>query len=78
MVGAYFVFSMSIDREMEKQYPTRYPSDVSGEEWAFVALYLTLCREDALSSKPAADARCTRSAETLGSSVARSVRMPIE
>lgn len=29
--------------------PTRkpYPSDVSDEEWAFVAPYLTLCREDA-------------------------------
>jgi len=25
----------------------RYPSDVSDEEWAFVAPYLTLCREDA-------------------------------
>ena len=24
-----------------------YPSDVSDEEWAFVAPYLTLCREDA-------------------------------
>src|ERR1700747_1161208 len=32
---------------MEKQYPTKYPSDVSDEEWAFVAPYLTLCREDA-------------------------------
>src|ERR1700751_394546 len=32
---------------MEKQYPTTYPSDVSDEEWAFVAPYLTLCREDA-------------------------------
>jgi transposase len=44
-VGAFFVFSMS--REMEKQYQTKYPSDVSDEEWAFVAPYLTLCREDA-------------------------------
>ena len=34
-------------REMEKQYPTNYPSDVSDEEWAFVAPYLALCREDA-------------------------------
>ena len=34
-------------REMEKQYRTNYPSDVSDEEWAFVAPYLTLCREDA-------------------------------
>ena len=33
---------------MEKQYRTKYPSDVSDEEWAFVAPYLTLCREDAL------------------------------
>ena len=32
---------------MEKQYPTKYPSDVSDEEWAFLAPYLTLCREDA-------------------------------
>ena len=32
---------------MEKQYWTKYPSDVSDEEWAFVAPYLTLCREDA-------------------------------
>src|SRR5271155_2506101 len=32
---------------MEKQYSTKYPSDVSGEEWSFVAPYLTLCREDA-------------------------------
>jgi len=32
---------------MEKEYPTKYPSDVSDEEWAFVAPYLTLCREDA-------------------------------
>jgi hypothetical protein len=32
---------------MEKQYLTQYPSDVSDEEWSFVAPYLTLCREDA-------------------------------
>ena len=32
---------------MEKEYPTKYPSDVSDEEWAFVAPYLTLYREDA-------------------------------
>jgi transposase len=32
---------------MGKQYPTGYPSDVSDEEWAFVAPYLALCREDA-------------------------------
>ena len=25
-----------------------YPSDVSDEEWAFVLLYLLLCREDSL------------------------------
>jgi hypothetical protein len=25
-----------------------YPSDVSDEEWAFVAPYLALCREDAV------------------------------
>jgi transposase len=32
---------------MATQYQTKYPSDVSDEEWAFVAPYLTLCREDA-------------------------------
>lgn len=32
---------------MDKQYRTSYPSDVSDEEWAFVAPYLALCREDA-------------------------------
>ena len=32
---------------MRKQYWTNYPSDVSDEEWAFVAPYLALCREDA-------------------------------
>ena len=30
---------------MEKQYRTKYPSDVSDGEWAFVAPYLILCRE---------------------------------
>lgn len=28
-----------------------YPSDVSDDEWAFVALYLTLLSEDALQRK---------------------------
>ena len=32
---------------MGKEYRTGYPSDVSDEEWAFVAPYLALCREDA-------------------------------
>ncbi len=33
---------------MEKRRRSGYPSDVSDEEWAaFVAPYLTLCREDA-------------------------------
>ena len=32
---------------MGKQYWTEYPSDVSDEEWVFVAGYLALCREDA-------------------------------
>jgi len=32
---------------MEKRQRTGYPSDVSDEEWAFVAPYLTLCKEDA-------------------------------
>lgn len=31
---------------MVKEYATSYPSDVSDEEWAFVAGYLALCRED--------------------------------
>lgn len=31
---------------MEKQNRKRYPSDVSDEEWAFVAPYLALVRED--------------------------------
>ncbi|MCL2659959.1 MAG: IS5 family transposase [Acidobacteriaceae bacterium] len=32
---------------MAKQRQHGYPSDVSDEEWGFVAPYLTLCREDA-------------------------------
>jgi len=32
---------------MEKRPRSGYPSDVSDEEWAFVAPYLTLCREEA-------------------------------
>ena len=32
---------------MRKQYSTNYPSDVSDKEWAFVAPYLALGREDA-------------------------------
>jgi transposase len=32
---------------MGKEYRTGYPSDVSDEEWAFVAPYPALCREDA-------------------------------
>jgi transposase len=32
---------------MGKEYRTGYPSDVNDEEWAFVAPYLALCREDA-------------------------------
>ena len=32
---------------MQKEYRTGYPSDVNDEEWAFVAPYLALCREDA-------------------------------
>jgi len=32
---------------MEKRVRSGYPSDVSDEEWAFVAPYLALCREDA-------------------------------
>jgi len=36
------------DGGMEKRTGSGYPSDVSDEEWAFVAPYLGLCREDAL------------------------------
>ena len=32
---------------IERRGRAGYPSDVSDEEWAFVAPYLTLCREDA-------------------------------
>jgi transposase len=32
---------------MGKAKRSGYPSDVSDEEWEFVAPYLTLCREDA-------------------------------
>jgi transposase len=32
---------------MEKRIRSGYPSDISDEEWAFVAPYLALCREDA-------------------------------
>lgn len=33
-----------------------YPTDVSGEEWAFVAPYLTLVRQDA----PSASTTCVK------------------
>jgi transposase len=33
---------------MQKEYRIWYPSDVNDEEWAFVAPYLALCREDAV------------------------------
>jgi transposase len=35
--------------QLRSPVPTRkpYPTDVSDEEWAFVASYLTLMREDA-------------------------------
>lgn len=32
--------------------PKRYPSDVSDDEWAFVAPYLTLLASDALQRRP--------------------------
>lgn len=38
---------MADDGGMEKRVRSGYPSDVSDEEWAFVAPYLALCREDA-------------------------------
>ena len=31
---------------VSKEYQTKYPSDVSDEEWAFISPYLALCRED--------------------------------
>jgi transposase len=31
---------------VSKEYRTKYPSDVSDEEWAFMLPYLALCRED--------------------------------
>ena len=38
-------------RKVHKPRVGRYPSDVSDEEWAFVAPYLALCREDAQQRK---------------------------
>ena len=38
---------MADDGGMEKRVRSGYPSDVSDEEWSFVAPYLALCREDA-------------------------------
>ena len=38
---------MADDGGMEKRVRSGYPSDVSDDEWAFVAPYLALCREDA-------------------------------
>jgi transposase len=38
---------MADDGGMEKRVRSGYPSDVSDEEWAFVAPYLALCRENA-------------------------------
>jgi transposase len=37
---------ISDDRSMGNKGQIGYPSDVSDEEWAFVAPYLALCRED--------------------------------
>ncbi len=37
---------VSDDRSMGNKGQIGYPSDVSDEEWAFVAPYLVLCRED--------------------------------
>ena len=37
---------VSDDRSMGNKGQIGYPSDVSDEEWAFVAPYLALCRED--------------------------------
>jgi len=38
---------LSDDGGMAKRVRSGYPSDVSDEEWSFVAPYLALCREDA-------------------------------
>jgi transposase len=41
------VIGLADDGGMEKRVRSGYPSDISDEEWAFVAPYLALCREDA-------------------------------
>jgi len=38
---------MADDARMGRRVQAGYPSDVSDEEWAFVAPYLALCKEDA-------------------------------
>jgi hypothetical protein len=57
--------------------PVGYPSDVSDEEWAFVAPYLVLCREDARFAREKKRLGLREDAlETL--SLATSVRMPCD
>jgi len=41
------VIGLADDGGMEKRVRSGYPSDISDEEWAFVAPYLALCRADA-------------------------------
>ena len=41
------MIGLADDGGMEKRVRSGYPSDISDEEWAFVAPYLALCREDA-------------------------------
>ena len=38
---------MSLQLQARPTDRQAYPSDVTDDEWAFVAPYLTLCREDA-------------------------------
>lgn len=41
------MIGLADDGGMEKRVRSGYPSDISDEEWAFVAPYLALCRADA-------------------------------
>ena len=41
------MIGLADDGGMEKRVRSGYPSDISDEEWALVAPYLALCREDA-------------------------------
>src|SRR5476649_2260652 len=45
--GSGIEFGLADDGGMKKRARSGYPSDVSDEEWAFVAPYLALCRQNA-------------------------------